>query len=297
MVVRKSPQIGQNLQKPLVMGILNVTPDSFSDGGNLYVNGRLDPVRAVQRVAQMIEEGADIIDIGGESSGPGSKDISLEEELERVIPVLQAIRESIINDGVSSHLLDDDALDRTASQAFHASSSGTCIQKLDQGAFALARASQPFLISVDTYKAEVARQAIEVGADMINDVTALRGDEKMVEILAEFEVPVVLMYSKDSTARTTRENVQYDNVVATVANFFEERISYGVKLGIARERFIIDPGMGAFVSADPKYSLEILKRLSELKKFELPILVGASRKGFIGEVLSSITNYKLRITN
>lgn len=220
--------------RPLVMGILNVTPDSFSDGGKF-----LDPKKAVRRALQMIEEGADIIDIGGESSGPGSVNVSLEEELKRVIPVVKALRAS---------------------------------------------ARGKILISVDTYKAEVAAQAVKAGAQMINDVTAFRGDKAMAKTLAKLKVPVVIMYSKDSSARTTRKNVRYKDVVKTVVDFLRKQMLFGMKAGIKKENFILDPGMGAFISADPNYSLQLLNRLSELKKLG-PLLVGASRKGFIGQVL------------
>ncbi len=231
--------------KLLIMGILNVTPDSFADGGKFYGRAGVRVDAVVKRALEMVEAGADVIDVGGESSGPGSKDVSLKEELKRVMPV---------------------------------------VQKLVQ-----LRTRRSFLISVDTYKAEVARQALEAGADMINDVTALRGDPDMASALAKFkDVPVVIMYSKDPTARTTREKVQYDDVIKTVSEFLQGRIEVGMKAGIARERFVIDPGMGAFVSADPKYSMQILKRLREFESFGLPILVGASRKGFIGEVLGEI---------
>ncbi len=233
-------------ESPLIMGILNVTPDSFSDGGK-FVNEDV----AVARALQMLDEGAEIIDIGGESSGPGSKDVSLEEELKRVIPVVKALKMALLQ-------TQQDAQKRS-------------------------------IISVDTYKAEVARQSLEAGADMINDVTALRGDSKMAEVLAKYpHVPVVIMYSKDPTARTTRENVQYDDVIATVRKFLEERVALGVKEGIERERFIIDPGMGAFLSGDPKYSLEILRRLQEFSGMNLPVLIGASRKGFIGHVMGGL---------
>ncbi len=215
--------------KPLVMGILNVTPDSFSDGGQF-----LDFDTAVTRALQMVAEGADIIDVGGESSGPSSGDVSLEQELERVMPVLKLLRK------------------RT-----------------------------DVMLSIDTYKSEVALQALNAGVDMVNDVTALRGDEKMASTLAAFDVPVVMMYSKDSSARTTRRDVQYDDVITTVRDFLEERIEYGVRAGIAGSRFILDPGMGAFVSSDPQYSFQILKRLGEFKDFGLPLLVGPSRKSFL----------------
>ncbi len=220
--------------RPLVMGILNVTPDSFSDGGRYM---KVD--KAIARALEMAVEGADIIDIGGESTGPGSKDVSADEELERVIPVFEKLRG------------ETDAI-----------------------------------LSVDTYKSTVALHALKVGADVVNDVSALRADEDMAKVLADHKAPVVIMYSKDATPRTTRENVQYEDVIDTVKRFLKERIEYGVARGMKRDRFIIDPGMGAFVSADAKYSLQILKRLEELKDFGLPVLVGPSRKSFIGQALN-----------
>lgn len=230
-----------SLVKPLVMGILNVTPDSFSDGGKY-----LDPKKAVKRALEMIEEGADIIDIGGESSGPDSQDVSLKEELARVIPVVRMLR-----------------------------------------------AQTEAWVSVDTYKAEVARSAIEVGADMINDVTAFRGDRRMASVIADDEVPVVIMYSKDSSARTTRKVVEYKNVVTFVQKFLKDRVVVGMKAGVKKSQFILDPGMGAFVSSEPKYSLQILKKLEKFGDMGMPILVGASRKGFIGQVLGVGLNERL----
>ncbi len=230
-----------SLEKPLVMGILNVTPDSFSDGGKFKTNEE-----AVDEALKMFEQGADIVDIGGESTGPGSKDVSLAEELNRLMPVLESLR-----------------------------------KKTDKW------------ISIDTYKAEVARQTLDVGADMINDVTALRGDANMGQFLARYDVPVVLMYSKDAMARTTREETQYEDIIATIMKFFDERIAYAVQSGIARERLLLDPGMGAFVSADPKYSLQILSRLEKFLELELPLVVGPSRKSFIGQVLDAPLNKRL----
>jgi dihydropteroate synthase len=222
-----------SLERPLIMGVLNVTPDSFS-GGGIYS----DPNRAIEKAIQMTHEGADIIDIGGESTGPGSLDVTVKEELERIIPVIRGIWGKV-----------------------------------------------GLWISVDTYKAEVARQALDLGVDMINDVTALRGDEEMVHVLSKYDVPVVIMYSKDSTPRTTRRDVQYDDVVHTIKSFLEERISFGESNGVDSGRFIIDPGMGAFVSTDAKYSLQIFKSLRDFSDLRLPVLVGPSRKSFIGEVL------------
>ncbi len=220
-------------EKPLVMGVLNVTPDSFSDGGKYN-----DLEKAVARFDEMVEHGADIIDIGGESTGPASKDVSIREELSRVIPVLKEVRKM-----------------------------------------------SDVLISVDTYKGEVARQALENGADIINDVLAFRGSADMAQVLAESKNQVIIMYSKDSTGRTTGEAIDYTDVVDHIKKFFEERIKFAEKNGISRDRLILDPGQGAFVSLVPKYSLQILKRLDEFKSFGLPIMVGSSRKSFIGETL------------
>jgi dihydropteroate synthase len=230
-----------SLEKPLIVGILNVTPDSFSDGGRFHSREE-----AVERALEMVRQGADIIDIGGESTGPGSKDVSLDEELSRVMPVIQALRKQ--------------------TEAW---------------------------ISVDTYKAVVASRALDAGADMINDVTALRGDPEMTQILKGYDVPVVLMYAKDPTPRTTREAVAYDDVVATVKKFLQERMAFAEQAGIARKRLVLDPGMGAFISTDPKYSLQLLSRLEQLLELGQALVVGPSRKSFIGQVLDVPLNRRL----
>jgi len=223
-----------NSSAPLIMGVLNVTPDSFSDGG------RYDNLEsAVKHFDEMVEQGADIIDIGGESTGPGSKDVSLEEELRRVIPLLKRVRKR-----------------------------------------------SDVLISVDTYKAKVAEQSLALGADIINDVLAFRGDVQMADVLAKHSNQIVIMYSKDATGRTTGEANHYDDIVQHIKDFFTERIDFAQKKGITTDRLILDPGQGAFVSSNPKYSLQILKRLDEFRSFGLPLLIGSSRKSFIGQVLS-----------
>lgn len=223
----------KHLNKTLIMGILNVTPDSFSDGG------RFKSVRdAVDAGLKMIEEGADIIDVGGESTGPKSKEVPLNEELKRVIPVVEKLR------------LKTDAW-----------------------------------ISVDTWRAPVAKYAVKAGADMVNDVTALRGDPEMAGTVAELGVPVVLMYSKDPGPRTTLMKKRYADVVAEISEFLRKRIAYAKKNGIAEDKCIIDPGMGAFISMDEKYSLRVLKELKRFARLGRPVLVGASRKSFIGNTL------------
>ena len=215
------------------MGVLNVTPDSFSDGGKFY------GVKDWQsRIYELIEEGADIIDVGGESTGPGSKEVSLEEEMKRVKPVIDYVAENKLMEKV--------------------------------------------LFSIDTYKSEVAEYALENEFQMVNDVTALRGDPKMTDILIRYKPYVILMYSKDQTPRITTESVEYDDVIATIKTFLLDRISILVQAGFPEDRIIIDPGMGMFVSANPQYSFEIIERLNELKQLGYPFLVGVSRKSFLG---------------
>jgi len=229
-----------SLDKPVVMGVLNVTPDSFSDGGKFNsINS------SVKRVGEMVEQGAKIIDIGGESTGPGSKDVSVMEEIKRVVPVIESVRKKFPD----------------------------------------------IFISIDTYKSEVVKAAYKAGADMVNDVTAGRGDPKMFSVVVKCKMPIVLMYSKDSSARTTRDKIQYEDVMRSVSSFLEGRVSEARAQGV--EQVIVDPGMGAFVSGEPKYSFEILRRLSELKSFGLPILIGASRKSFLGGAVGT----ECRISN
>lgn len=230
-----------DFDRPRIMGVLNVTQDSFSDGGEF-----LDVKKAVLRVLQMVQEGADIIDIGGESTGPGSRDVSVDEEWARVMPVLRSLAEN---------------------------------RNFLQGL--------PW-VSLDTYKVEVVRRALEFGIRMVNDVTALRGDPDMARFIAETGISVVLMYSKDPTARTTLEEVHYKDVVRHIMDFFQERLEYAFSQGIRRGQIILDPGMGAFLSVDPRYSIDVLKRLKEFHSLGFPLLIGASRKGFIGKLLGDV---------
>lgn len=242
MMRRIGSQRSSSLAPPQIMGILNATPDSFVDGGALFVGGKMDVKLVMKKMEVMIDEGADYIDIGGESSGPGSVDVSPKEELARVRPVLDLLKKN--------------------------------------------KMYRKIKVSVDTYKSTVASAALESGVAMINDVTALRGDSKMASVLAKSKCEVVMMYSKDTTARTTRQKFAYDDVMKTVISFLNERIAYAVSKGISRDRLILDPGMGAFVSGEPKYSFEILRRLKELQIFGLPILVGTSGKSFLGGKLN-----------
>ncbi len=221
---------------PQIMGILNLTPDSFSDGGKFNT-----PVKALKQVKKMIKEGADFIDLGGESTGPKSLEVSLSDELQRVIPIIQLIKAEKIN----------------------------------------------IPLSVDTYKAEVAKQALELGIDMINDVTALRGDPDMKEILGHYKPYVVLMYAKDDTPRTTLFSQKYSDVVSHIKKFLLERVRIAIRYGIPKEKIILDPGLGAFVSSEHSYSFEIIRRLREFKELGFPILIGPSRKSFLGGELKN----------
>jgi dihydropteroate synthase len=216
-------------KRTLIMGVVNVTPDSFSDGG-LYA----DPERAIAHALALAEEGADIIDIGGESTRPGAAPVPVEVELERVIPVIKGLSKEV---------------------------------KLP--------------ISIDTYKAAVAEAALEAGAAMVNDISALRFDPRMSEVLRGCEAPVVLMHMQGEP-RTMQENPRYDDVVGEVGAFLRERVAAAVEAGIAPERLILDPGIG--FGKTVAHNLEILRRLDELKALGRPILIGPSRKSFIGQL-------------
>ena len=213
-----------------VMGILNVTPDSFSDGG-CY----LDVQRAVDHAKLMVSEGATLVDIGGESSRPGASPVSVAEELARVLPIIGAVA---------------DATD--------------------------------VLISVDTYKADVARKALEAGAHIVNDITALRGDVEMASVVAQMEAGLILMHMK-GTPRTMQQAPQYKDVVHDVRSSLQESIKIAEGQGITAERIIIDPGIG--FGKTTEHNLELLKRLTEFQSLNKPLLIGTSRKSFIGNIL------------
>jgi dihydropteroate synthase len=218
--------------RTFIMGILNVTPDSFSDGGKFYDTGR-----AVEQASIMQEEGADIIDIGGESSRPGAKPVPFEVELNRVIPVLKAF-----------------------------------VKKTK------------VIVSIDTTKATVAEAALSEGAEMVNDISALRGDPKMAPLLAKQNVPVVLVHMRGTTPQSMQANIQYRNLISEIIEFLTERISFAQASGIDYSRIIIDPGIG-FGKSIEKDNFSILKHLEKFKSLGKPILVGLSRKAFLGRLL------------
>ena len=213
-----------------IMGIINVTPDSFSDGGK-YANVEA----AVMRAKQMVSDGADIIDIGGESSRPGAEPITANEECRRVIPVVQALAEQF-----------------------------------------------QIPISVDTYKAKVAREALSAGACVINDITALHGDPNMCQIIADAQAGVILMHMQGVPA-TMQKAPTYQNVVAEVHAWLTEVASQAVDRGIDSSRIMIDPGIGFGKTFD--HNLEILRHLMQFRGIGYPMLVGVSRKKFIGRIL------------
>lgn len=221
-----------------IVGILNVTPDSYFDGGKWH---SVDA--ALKRTEEMLSEGADWIDVGGESTGPKSKDVSLEEELKRTIPVISAIHKRF----------------------------------------------QDAKISIDTYKASVAAEAIAAGASMVNDVTAGRGDENMFAEVAQAAMPdatcpmpnIVLMCSKDSTPRTTIAPQQYEDVVVTIKALLKARRDAAIAAGIPSDRIILDPGLGHFVSSIASYSYQILARLEEFMDLGCPMFLSPSRKSFL----------------
>ena len=220
-------------KKTIIMGILNVTPDSFSDGGEF------DSVdKAVKFAKQMVADGADIIDIGGESSRPGAVSVSLKEEMNRVIPVIEEIAGKI---------------------------------------------NVP--ISIDTYKSEIARKALDLGVDMVNDVTALQGDKKLANVVAEYDVPICLMHMKGNP-RNMQKNLDYDDIVLEIKSFLKERAEYAMFNDIKKENIIVDPGIGfgKRTGRGVEDNCIILNRLSELKSLGYPILVGPSRKTFIGNI-------------
>lgn len=213
-----------------IIGILNVTPDSYFDGGQFT-----DADAAVRHAAAMIQSGADWIEVGGESTGPGSPDVSLEEEIRRVIPVVEILHEEY----------------------------------------------PELRIAVDTYKAEVAERAIAAGATLINDITAGRGDERMLQTIAASEALYCMMYAKDSTPRTTVEARAYADVIKDISLFLLERVQAARTAGIPDQRIILDPGLGHFVSSDPQYSFQIIARLEKICERGFPVLVSPSRKSFL----------------
>src|SRR5919199_5216083 len=222
------PPIEERFPRPSVMGIVNVTPDSFSDGG---VN--LEPDVAAATARRMREEGAAIVDVGGESTRPGSEGVSLEEELRRVVPVLERLEGEVP-------------------------------------------------VSIDTAKAEVARRALELGAELVNDVTALRADPRMAAVVAESGAYLCLMHMRGEP-RTMQVDPRYDDVVADVARFLDERLTFAVSQGIREELVCLDPGIGFGKTLE--HNFELVRRLDELCALGRPVIVGFSRKNSLARLI------------
>jgi dihydropteroate synthase len=237
-ILRVGPKNFDLNKKTLLMGILNVTPDSFSDGGKFF-----DPDLAVAHARQMLMDGADIIDIGAESSRPGAGEISAKKELERLLPVLKTLLR---------------------------------IPKI--------------LISIDTVKAAVAEKCLSLGAHLINDISGLKADKKMAGVIARHKVPVVLMH-RSGKSRIMQKRTDYQDVVTDIIDSLQESIDIALRAGISRKKIIIDPGIG--FGKTTEQNLRIFQRLVELKLFGLPIMIGASRKSMIGNILGTDVSDRL----
>ena len=224
------------------MGVLNITPDSFSDGGQFTSTDS-----AILHFDKMLDDGADIIDIGGESTKPGSDPVSADEESKRIIPIIREAKSKY----------------------------------------------KDILISVDTYKSSVAKKAIESGADFINDISGLTFDNGMASLLAKRNIPVVVMHI-NGKPKTMQKNISYSNLISDMKSFFINQCNYAIKSGIKERNIIIDPGIGFGKTFDHNFTL--LKRLSEFKDLGYPLLIGPSRKAFIGDVLNLPPNERIEGT-
>ena len=224
------------------MGILNITPDSFSDGGKYY---NLD--NAIEYALELVNQGVDIIDVGGESTRPGAKAISLKDEINRVIPVIKGIR------SVSS-----------------------------------------IPISIDTYKSEVAKKALDSGANIINDISGLNFDSKMIDIVKEYSVPLVIMHIK-GTPQNMQVNPHYDNIIDEIISYFEKRINLCLDYGIPKTHIILDPGIGFGKQLNDNFIL--IRKLNIFAELGYPILIGPSRKSFIGLTLDLPVDDRLEGTS
>ena len=218
--------------KTLIMGILNVTPDSFSDGGRFF-----EKDKAIAHGLKMVEEGADIIDIGGESTRPGSRPLAQEEELQRVIPVIESLAQ---------------------------------------------RTDVP--ISIDTYKSRIAREAIQAGAEMINDISGLHFDPGLAEVAADQKVPLILMHMR-GVPETMQIDPHYDSLFSEIIQSLEESIQKAESAGVQGDQILIDPGIGFGKTFE--HNLLLLKHLSEFRVLGKPIVLGTSRKSFIGKIVNS----------
>jgi dihydropteroate synthase len=229
--------VGDNVfdfsKRSYVMGILNVTPDSFSDGARFY-----DLDAAIKHGMEMAEQGADIIDVGGESTRPGADPVSADEEIQRTEPVIRELSKRI-----------------------------------------------DIPLSIDTTKADVARRALDAGAEIVNDISALRADPEMVDVAVSYQAPVVLMHMLGSP-KTMQQDICYNSIIEDITNFLKERIDFAINNGVERNKIIIDPGIG-FGKSVGNDNFEIIREMRSFASLGLPVLVGPSRKAFIGRLLDA----------
>ena len=225
----------------LIMGILNVTPDSFSDGGMYY-----NATQAIEFALQMEEEGADIIDVGGESTRPGAKTVELQKECDRILPVIEGIR-----------------------------------------------TKSDILISIDTYKSEVARQSIATGAGMVNDISGMTFDPNMVDVIKDSGLPVVIMHIK-GTPKNMQKNPYYEDLMQELTEYFEERKKFARAKGILDQQIILDPGIG--FGKRLKDNFQLLRELKKIVDMGFPVLIGPSKKSFIGLTLDLPVDQRLEGT-
>lgn len=234
--MKKFSKLGK---KTLLMGILNLTPDSFYDGGKYF----RDTEKAVARAKQIIDEGAEIIDIGGESTRPGSIGVSAQEELIRVLPVIKAIRKETET-----------------------------------------------ILSIDTNKAIVAKEALKAGVDVINSLGGFLFDEELADVAARLSCPVILYHIKGEPRTMQEGKICYKDIIEEIIEFFNKQIAYGLQNGMKKEQFFLDPGIG--FGKTVMQNVEIIKRLAEFKKLNLPIVIGVSRKSHLGELLQQELHLK-----
>ena len=233
----QSVTVGNNIldfsKRSYVMGILNVTPDSFSDGARFF-----DLDAAIKHGMEMAEQGADIIDVGGESTRPGADTVSADEEIQRTEPVIRELSKRI-----------------------------------------------DIPLSIDTTKADVARRALDAGAEIVNDISALRADPEMVDVAVSYQAPVVLMHMLGSP-KTMQQDICYDSIIEDITDFLKERIDFAINNGVERNKIIIDPGIG-FGKSVGNDNFEIIREMRSFASLGLPVLVGPSRKAFIGRLLDA----------
>lgn len=228
-------------QKTAIMGIVNITPDSFSNGDKDYKN--IDNI--LKKITYMLEHGADIIDIGGESTRPGAEPVSVEEELDRVIPVIETVRKEL---------------------------------------------GDRFFISIDTYKSQVAEEALKAGVDMVNDISGMSFDPQMAKVVAKFDCPIVINHIRGRPFDMQKGDIYYDDVILDIIAFLKRQIDFGISSGIRPDRFIVDPGIG--FGKLPEHNVEIIRRLNEFRILGLPILIGISRKSFLNVILKNLLTKK-----